>query len=299
MTWKFALAVLVFVLAGGPVAALAQQPAPPAPAQAEAKTAGYNITYCAGFISENPLNEGLRVTAGEESGARTQFVPGDIVYLNVGAGWIVNPGGEYMVLRPVQDLVRQEMYPRQYRRLLELGIMYQEIGRLRVNIVHQGSATATVLHTCEAISVGDICIPFNTKQEPAIQTGRRLDPFAPPSGKTSGTIVAGKGFVVLFSQRDVVFLDIGSKQGVALGQYYRVYRPFDRPNDVFQKTSTQYKTHILTERVNLPLTPQQQKELPRDILGELVIIHVEGKSATGLITTIKRPMVVGDYVELQ
>ena len=298
MTWKFALAVLVFVVAGGPVAARAQQPPRPASAQ-EAKTAGYNIMYCAGFISENPLNEGLRVTAGEESGAKTQFVPGDIVYLNVGSGWIVNPGGEYMVLRPVQDLVRQEVYPRQYRRLLELGIMYQEIGRLRVNIVRQGSATATVLHTCDAISVGDICIPFNTKEEPAIQTGRRLDPLAPPSGKTSGTIVAGKGFLMLFSQHDVVYLDIGSKQGVALGQYYRVYRPFDRPNDVFQTASMEYPTHIATEQLSPHLTPQQQKELPRDILGELLIIHVEGKSATGLITTIRRPIVVGDYVELQ
>jgi len=293
------LAILVFVVGGRPVAALAQQPAPPAPTQAEAKTAGYNITYCAGFISEGPLNEGLRVAAGEESGAKTQFVPGDIVYLNVGAGWIVNPGGEYMVLRRVQDLVRQEVYPRQYRRLLELGIMYLESGRLRVNIVRQGSATATVLHTCDAISVGDICIPFNTKQEPPIQTGRRLDPFAPPSGKTSGTIVAGKGFLMLLGQRDVVYLDIGSKQGVALGQYYRVYRPFDRPNDVFQKASMQYATNILTEQLSPHLTPQQQKELPRDILGELVIIHVEGKSATGLITTIRRPIVVGDYVELQ
>ena len=298
MTWKFALAILVIVVGGRPVAALAQQPARPAPAQ-EAQTAGYNATYCAGFISENPLNEGLRVAAGEESGAKTQFVSGDIVYLNVGAGWIVNPGGEYAVLRRVQDMVRREVFPGQYLRLLQLGLMYQEVGRLRVNMVRPGSATATVLHTCDAVSVGDVCIPFNTKQEPLIQTGRRLDMFAPPSGKTTGTIVAGKGFTMLLGQRDVVYLDIGGKEGVTLGQYYRVYRPFDRPNDLFQKASMQYPTHIASLQVSPRLTPLQQKELPRDILGELVIIHVEGKSATGLITSIRRPIVVGDYVELQ
>ncbi|MCX6619193.1 MAG: hypothetical protein NTZ98_24240, partial [Acidobacteria bacterium] len=137
------MAILVIVVGGRPVAALAQQPARPAPAQ-EAQTAGYNVTYCAGFISENPLNEGLRVAAGEESGAKTQFVSGDIVYLNVGAGWIVNPGGEYAVLRRVQDMVRREVFPGQYLRLLQLGLMYQEVGRLRVNMVRPGSATATV-----------------------------------------------------------------------------------------------------------------------------------------------------------
>ena len=252
MTWKFALAILVIGVGGWPVAALAQQAARPAPAQ-EAQTAGYNATYCAGFISENPLNEGLRVAAGEESGAKTQFVPGDIVYLNVGAGWIVNPGGEYAVLRRVQDMVRREVFPGQYLRLLQLGLMYQEVGRLRVNMVRPGSATATVLHTCDAVSVGDVCIPFNTKQEPLIQTGRRLDMFAPPSGKTTGTIVAGKGFTMLLGQRDVVYLDIGGKEGVTLGQYYRVYRPFDRPNDVFQKASTQYPTHI----ASLQVSPRQ------------------------------------------
>lgn len=177
--------------------------------------------------------------------------------------------------------------------------MYKEVGRLRVNIVHEGTTTATVLRTCEAIAVGDICIPFNVKDEPLVKLGRALDPLAPPTGKVTGTIIAGRDFTWWFAQRDVAFLDIGSKQGVALGQYYRVFRPFNNTNEFSYKYTMQYPTYMMGEQMSPHLTLAEQNALPRDILGEMVIIHVEGKTATALVTTMRRPIRVGDNVELQ
>lgn len=299
MKRKFALAVFVSVFAGWSGTAFGQGPAVRPAAAREANKPGYNLTYCAGLISEHRLQEGLRVATGEEADTRTQFVVGDLVYLNLGAGWIVNPGGHYMVLRPVEDLIRSEAFPRQFERLRALGIMYKEVGRIKVNVVRAQSATATVLHNCEPIQPGDVCIPFDLKDEPTLQLNRRLDPLAPPTGKISGTIIAGKGYAWTLGQRDVAFLDIGGKQGVAIGQYYRVYRPFDAKNDIFHKPATEYPPNLASEQMSPRLTPQQQAGLPRQIVGEMVIIHVEGKAATALITSVRRPIQVGDYVELQ
>jgi hypothetical protein len=299
MNRLFALAVCL--LAGWPGTVCAQRPSRPAEpaAAAEAKTPGYDLTYCGGFITDRTMQEGLRVQAGEESGAKSLFVTGDFVYLNHGVGWIVNPGGEYMVLRPVKDLIKQEAFRGQYQVLQGLGTMYQEMGRLRVNIVHERSATAVVLRACDPVQVGDVCIPFNVKDQPVLRPPAPLDPFAPFSGKTSGIIAAGKGFNSSMGQRDVVYLDIGGKQGVAVGQYYRIYRPFNDTSDPFHSYSQQYPTHILSEQISADLTREQQNALPRDILGELVITWVEWKSATGLIINLRRPVYSGDRVELE
>lgn len=295
----FALAVAVLFCAGLPGVAQGQRP-PVRPAAAqEAKVPGYNTMYCSGFLTDRSLEEGLFILAGEEGGAKTLFTPGDILYLNHGAGWIVNPSGEYMVMRRVKDLVRQEAFVGQFAMLKELGTMYKEVGRIKVDIVHQQSATAHVLRACESISVGDFLIPFDVTQAPPLKVSATLDRFAPPTGKTLGTIVTGKDFVNTLAQRDVAFVDIGSKDGVAVGQYYRIYRPFSDTRDYFNRYSQEYTVQAMGERVGVRLTPEQQKDLPRDVLGEMLILHVEEKTATALVTLILRPVRAGDYVELE
>src|SRR5438552_263432 len=51
--------------------------------------------YCAGFITDKPPIKGLFVVAGEEGGLKQLFTDRDTVFLSRGAGFIVNPGGEY------------------------------------------------------------------------------------------------------------------------------------------------------------------------------------------------------------
>ena len=178
--------------------------------------------------------------------------------------------------------------------------MYAEVGRIKVNIVHEQSATAQVLHACESISVGDIAVPFSVKAAPPLKPSAAFDPFAPPTGKVNGTIISGREFAQTFGLRDFAYLDIGSKEGVAVGQYFRVYRPFENSaRDRFRPFYQQYPEKIMGQRFGLNLTLAEQRMLPRDVLGEMVIVHVEGRSATGIFTVVRSAIYVGDQVELE
>lgn len=286
-------------------AGYAQTQTPPTPtvrqeAAEPAKLPGYNILYCSGFIAERPIEPGLFVVAGEDQGTVNQFAAGDMVYLSRGAGSIVNPSGEYMLLRKVKDLVKQDSFPGQQRLLETLGSMYQEVGRVRVNIVHEMSATARVLQSCDAIVPGDIAIPFNVKPAPPLKPSAGFDRFAPPTGKTGGLVVSSKDFMTIIGTGDIVYLDIGAKQGVAVGQYYRAFRPFEAvSHDIVRRYAQNAPEKIMSQRLGIRLTLAEQMGLPREVLGEMVIIHVEGNSATALVNFAQKEIYAGDHVELE
>ncbi len=296
-----AVAIVVSVWAGIVGVAHGQNPMPgPANPAQQSTVVGYNSLYCAGFITDRNIQEGLYITAGAEGGIKNEFIPGDIVYLNRGAGWIVNPSGEYMVLRRTRDIQMQEIFPRQRMMMEQLGTVYKEVGRIKVNIVHELSATAQVLQACDSITVGDIVIPFNVKAAPPLKPSVGFDRFAPPTGKTGGTIVASKEFLITLRTGETAYLNIGSKDGVTVGQYYRVYRPFENSSrDPVRRYAQLVPEKVMGLRLGKRLTLAEQAGLPRDVLGEMVILHVEGRSATALITFSLREIFVGDQVELE
>ena len=292
----------------------AQAPAQVSPAELGG-VSGYNSLYCSGFITDRVLQEGLFVMAGGEAGNQYEFATGDIVFLSKGTGWIVNPDGEYIVYRRTKDLIRQEAFPGQKRMLKQLGTMYMQVGRIKINIVHRESATAQVLHACESITAGDFLIPFDVKAAVPLKPAAGFDRFAPASGRTVGTIVTGKEYASLLGTGDIAYLDIGSNHGVAIGQNYRIFRPFgnsDRrsthPDDLVQAFRGQagghlpdprYPTHVMGKRMGLRLNRSEQQRLPRGVLGELVILHVEPRSATGLLSFSQKEIFAGDQVELE
>ena len=291
----------VWVISGLLSTASGQVGAPAQPSADElARVAGYNSLYCAGFITDRVLQEGLYVMSNDEEQVQNEFATGDIVYLSKGAGWIVNPGGEYIVYRPVKDLVKFEAFPGQKLMLKQLGIMYEQVGRIKVNIVHAQSATAHILHACDAISAGDFLIPFNVKAAVPKKPAAGFDRFAPASGKTVGNIVTGKKFTRVFGTGDIAYLDIGGNHGVQIGQNYRVFRPFEssgrHPN---RRYMNNVPDTIMGQHVGLHLSRAEQLRLPRSVLGEMVIVHVEPRSATALISFSQKEIFAGDQVELE
>lgn len=274
-----------------PIAAGAQGAPPRIPA--------YNSIYCSGFITDRHIQD-LFVLAGEE-GMKNEFVPGDVLYLNRGAKWVVNPGGEYIMLRRMADINKVQLFPGQQKILKELGTLYSEVGRIRVNIINDRSVTAEVLQACESISVGDIAVPFDVKPAPELKTSATFDRFAPPSGKGDGMIVASRDFGMILRKGDIGYMDIGAREGVAVGQHYRIYRPFQGSPylDLYKRYRNSLPEKVYGMQLNVHLTPEQMRSLPRDVVGEAVVLHVEGRAATLLVTFSLRDIVVGDYVELE
>jgi hypothetical protein len=287
------LCPLVLAFAGS--AALAQTPAPPAWHEPK-----YSDIYCAGFIADRPVESGLFVVTGEERGLKQIYSERDTIFLSRGAGTIVNPGGEYMLLRAATDPERQEFFKGQQALLRSLGTLYKEVGRIKVNIVHEKTATAWVMNSCQEIQAGDVAIPFDQKPIPKFQAAG-FDRFAPPSGKNEGMIVTGKEFLNTLGTGDKVYLNIGANNGVEVGQSYRIYRTFlPGVKDPAGAYATGHVPEYLgMERLNFKLKDHQKRALPRDVIGEMVILWVGGKSATGYITMATTEIYSGDQVELK
>jgi hypothetical protein len=259
-----------------------------------------NDVYCAGFITNTPPISDLYVITGAEGGLQEIFIPGNAIYLSRGAGNIMRPGGEYMLLRAIVDPeYRMEWFTGQNRLLKSLGTVYSEVGRVRIDIVHEYVSTAKVLSVCGEILPGDIAVPINLKPTPPAPR-EVFDRFAPSSNKNEGIIATGKEFEGSLSAGKIVYLSIGADKGVEVGQQYRIYRTFatsaDDPNRRYLENTP---TELFKMRINYKLSKAQRAVLPRDILGEMVILSVQGKSATALITMSGAEIFPGDQVELK
>jgi hypothetical protein len=123
-----------------------------------------------------------------------------------------------------------------------------------------------------------------------------FDRFAPASGKAKAMIVTTRGYGQLAASGNVVYVNLGGDQGVKVGDYFRVFR--------FQGNSHEnaYQTPRVAYQIfGFGSAPRAYtaEELPRDILGEGVVLRVSKNAATVLITFSTAQMYAGDYVELE
>ena len=289
---------LVSVFAEGLAVQKANAQASTAPQVGQAPTT--SDIYCSGFFTNSPLDASLEILGGEAAGFQNEFMERDIIYLNKGRARITTPGIEYMVVRPANDSNPRESFAGQREMMKSMGTLYTEVARIQVQIVHEASATAEVVFACEPILKGDIAIPLGARQAPPFKSPQPFDRFAPPSGKATGVIVAGKEFQQNAGEGDVVYLNVGSGQGAQVGSYFRIFRSYlSNDKDPYQRNTRQYATDVRGMRLGRKMTPQESASLPRTVIGELLVLSVQANSSTGIITYSWEEVSPGHEVELE
>ena len=124
----------------------------------------------------------------------------------------------------------------------------------------------------------------------------KFDPFAAPSGKKTAMVVTTKDFGTITGSGQVFYVNLGSEQGVQVGNYFRVFRYQGTHIDtLYQFQDTAYKAY------GFGSTPVAYgwNDLPRQILGEGIVLRTGPNSSTVLLTTSREEIFVGDYVELE
>jgi len=269
-------------------------------------TPTYADLYCAGFISKHILPDANYVTGGVETPSTTKFTRGDIVYMR-GSNYTL--GAEYEIVRQLRDVNEYEMFPGQAKLLKQTGQPYQEVGRVRVVDTRNKEAIAKIEYTCDPVNPGDTAIPFAEKQSLSFHPPTQFDRFLPPSNKVSGRIIMGKDFDSELGTGNKVYLNVGSNQGVKIGDYFRAVRSYaadlkDPVDSLSFKAAiaedTQKKTpsvdpHMFTKS-NGPVI--HVADMPRRAVGEIVIIGVTDTTATGMIVFAPEVVHAGDGVEL-
>jgi hypothetical protein len=310
------LVVLMAAVAGAQTASDAASAVATAPEGTIATSANFPIqrvqmptyadVYCAGFINRQSLPDANYVAGGLQTPSTTKFVRGDVVYLR-GQGYTA--GAEYEIVRALRDINEYEMFPGQRKLLKATGQPYEEVGRVRIIDTRSKAAVAQIEYSCDPINPGDTAIPFAEKTMVPFHAPLRFDRFLPTGSKVSGRLVMGKDFDSTLGTGQKVYFNVGTNQGVKVGDYFRAVRNYDAdlrdPVDSLSfrasvSEDTQRKQPSfdpgMWERGNGPVI--HVRDLPRRAVGEIVVIGTTPTTATGMIVFAMEDVHAGDSVEL-
>lgn len=275
--------------------------------------------YCAGFISDDPISEEFRIIGGEKEDEIREFSATNVVYLNYGAKHGATAGESLYVVRERGE------YENPFTGK-DLGYYHEELGILRIISVQRKLSTAIVVSSCDSIRIGDAVRHYDAFLSPEPRSFEPLDRYGLPTGKLSGQIVLARNFRTYLTERDIVFIDVGAKHGVKVGQYFSVYRaPGEEegpvgPEGIFsndrlvQNRDRDFESRrhprgdfsIMAEkktyeenRHDIEHDEDDAGGLPRKIVGEVQVIRLEKNVATAIITRVTQEVTIGDYVELQ
>jgi LysM repeat protein len=254
--------------------------APPTPKLA----ATLSDMYCAGFFSAAEIKTEMRIVGGEESEGNSWFHDRDIIYVSQGTSAGLKPGEEYLILRRMKDA---DKYGPGFAQVgSKYGLYYADIGRVRILLAQENSATAEIVFACEEVRAHDFLVPYQERTAPMARAEIAFDKFSPPSNKTTGKIFMTREYRRLVGNGQIVYIDVGEKQNVQVGDYFRITRHINQSNiSLFNRAD--YDRYRKTF------------ESVRKVVGELVVLRVEENTSSALVTLSTDSIAWGDDIELE
>jgi hypothetical protein len=268
-----------------------------AAAQAPVRT-NVDITAmnCSGEVTNAKIRQDSYIISGEQSLTKIDFNGHELMYINRGADKGTKVGDQFRVVRPVSDMIRQEWFRGQFQLMTAMGQNWQDIGIIEVVHVDAKTSTVRIAFGCEYFQRGDIILPFENRPAPPLKpNGGMVDAFAPLTGKTA-MVVSTKYQGIAVGTNTLIYVNIGAAQGVKVGGFMRVFRFQGQGSDLlYQEPGTQYKMY------GFGSTPviYEPSQLPREILGEGIVLRVSEHTATVMITATRHAMYTGDLVEIE
>ena len=286
------LAGLTFSLFFAAAATFAQESAQPGSAT---NSPDYSAVNCSGFVSDK-LPDDIRLISGEQSNVKITFAHGDFVYINRGRDKGVQVGDRFSVVRPDKDPLDVQWFKWQHKLIKAMGQLYTDAGQLRVVNVQPNVSIAEVAFSCGYMQRGDIVRPYAERPSPPFKDASAFDHFAPVSGKRVGMIVAGAGYSQMYGKNTTVYINLGSNQSVRVGDYFRIFRYQGTLAETAPQTKNyQYELYGFGSAH----AKYTWKDLPREIVGEGIVINEGPNASTILITYSSLAVYAGDYAELE
>jgi hypothetical protein len=262
--------------------------------------------YCAGFISKNRIPDANYINGGLETPTSTKFEMGELVYL-AGSGY--QTGQLYSIVREMRDVNEYEIYPGMRKLLAATGHPYGDIGRIRVVDTRGHTAIAQVEFSCDPINPGDVVVPFAEKPPVAFHIPGHFDRFTLPNNRLTGRIVLGRDFDAFLGTGMKLYMNMGSNQGVKVGDYFRVVRPYtttlsDPVDSLSFEAQTSEDTQVRPPTFEAKRFAKSKgpnihvRDLPRRAVGEVVVLNVTPTASSAMIVFALEDVHAGDTVEL-
>jgi LysM domain len=229
--------------------------------------------YCYGYIGDP--NEPMPNYVESAEDVEVKYVPrqkdpdmpsdvtvGDLIYVHGGAETGLVAGETYLAVEPSEVIRHPDSDAL-------IGRQYDYIGQIRILCIEGDRSRAIVTQACKEIPIGARLKPIPQLPIPIARVPELPAWCDPPSGRTSGYIVDSKGWDLGVVEGHLVQIDLGRDNQIAPGDFLTVFRPAMRADQ------------------------------PRVVLGQIGVLTTEARTATAIVVTAKREMVVGDQVELR
>ncbi len=178
-------------------------------------------------------------------------------YVNLGDG-AVSVGDRFSIVRASEE-VRDPATNRQ------IGVLVERLGWLEVTRTRPESAEAIIKQSYAEIERGDRILPQEElSQEVAVRSS---------GGEVEGLVAHFQSSRTVMAQRDLVFLNRGTQDGVEIGVPLEIYRDKGTARDAMQDRTVR---------------------LPEDVVAGLVVISAEPATSVAVVTYSKAHIERGD-----
>lgn len=252
--------------------------------------------YCSGFFTDQRVSDEMRIISSEQSNYKIIYERGDYVHINRGTNQGVKEGDRFMVVRPQGDPLVVPWFKWQSKLMKAMGAPYVDAGQIQVVKAQPNVSVAQVSFSCDYMQRGDIIRPFEERPVASYKEFGKFDHFAPVSGKPVAMVVTGKEFHNASGRNDTIYVNLGTNQGVKVGDYFRVFRyQGSMAESAPQTKGYQYALY------GFGSAPKKYEwnDLPREVLGEGIVLNASHNSSTVMITFSSSEIYAGDYVELE
>jgi hypothetical protein len=216
------------------------------------------------FVEQSDLDTSITIDGSVDE--KVLLGNGDSVYLSYPAGKPPRVGERYSIYQPDNPVKSGTT---------QVGAYVHVLGTLEVVSVKQDKhARGVIVDANQEIERG-------AKVGPLVKTFKTV-PSSPPKVDAQGTIIAMLAHEQLIGQGEVVFVELGKRSGIQIGNRMFVVRRGDAyPGNMNNQVG------------------QDDRKFPARALGEIVIVDVGDKISIGLVTLAVQEMSVGDLVMMQ
>lgn len=216
------------------------------------------------FVEKSDLDKSIAIDGSVDE--KTLLGNGDSVYLSYPTGKPPRVGEKYSIYQPGNVVKSGKTF---------VGAYVHVLGTVEVVSVKQDKrARGVIVEANQEIERG-------AKVGPLVKTFKTVPP-SPPKVDAQGTVVAMLTHEQLIGQGEVVFVDLGERSGIEVGNRMFVVRRGDAyPRNMNNQIG------------------QDDRTFPARALGEIVIVEVGDAISIGLVTLAVQEMSVGDIVMMQ
>lgn len=216
------------------------------------------------FVEKSDLDRSSSISGAQDE--KLLLGDGDVVYLSYPENKPPKVGARLSIYTPDHAVKANGN---------EVGAYVRVLGTAEVTSVKQDKrARAVILDANQEIERG-------AKVGPLMTSFKNVPPV-PAKVDAQGQVVAMLTYDQLIGDGEVVFVDLGKKSGVEVGnRMYVVRRGDGYPKKMSQQIA------------------QDDRQFPARALGEIVIVDVGERVSVGLITLSTQEMAIGDLVMMQ